>query len=122
VIEQLSARVVHLDVEALNLVLEVVVRPHRGHGHEQPERGRDQRLGDAGGDRGDTARAGERHARERVDDPEGGAEQAHERRGRADGGQAREAALQVHQVDGRCVLDRALGRVDRHVLVARDLA
>src|SRR5512140_3284171 len=48
VVEQLRAGVVHLDVEALDLAVEVVERPHRGDGHEQAERGRDQGLGDTG--------------------------------------------------------------------------
>src|SRR5437773_6212160 len=77
VVEQLGAGVVHLDVEALDLAREVVVRPHRRHGHEQAEGGGDQRLRDTGRDGRDAARAGERHAREGVDDPEGGAEEAH---------------------------------------------
>src|SRR4029453_8730321 len=62
-VEQLRAGVVHLDVEVLDLAVEVVERPHRGHCHEQPERGGDERLGDTGRDRRDSARPGERHAR-----------------------------------------------------------
>src|SRR5258706_9090890 len=41
VVEQLRARVVHLDVESLDLVVEVVVGPDGGDGHEQSERGGD---------------------------------------------------------------------------------
>src|SRR5438128_6232604 len=122
VVEQLRAGVVHLDVEALDLAREVVVRPHRRHRHEQAEGGGDERLRDTGRDGGDAARAGEGHAREGVDDPEGGAEQPHERRGGPDGGQARQPALEVGQVHGRRALDGPLGRVDRRFLVALHLA
>src|SRR5207244_7532076 len=117
VVEQLRAGVVHLHVEALDLAREVVVRPHRRHRHEQAEGGGDERLRDTGRDGGDAARAGEGHAREGVDDPEGGAEQPHERRGGPDGGQARQPALEVSQVHGRRALDGPLGRVDRRFLV-----
>src|SRR5437870_4937363 len=122
VVEQLRAGVVHLHVEALDLAREVVVRPHRRHRHEQAEGGGDERLGDAGRDGGDAARAGEGHARERVDDAEGGAEEAHEGRGGADRGQAAQAAFQVGQVHRGGALDRPLGRVDRRFLVALHLA
>src|SRR5262245_9376220 len=122
VVEQLGAGVVHLDAEAVDLAREIVVGPDRGHRHEQTECRGDEGLGDAGRDRGDAARAGERHARERVDDAEGGAEEAHEGGGGADRGQARQPALQVREVDCGGALDGALGGVDGSLLVALGLA
>src|SRR4029450_8599723 len=82
-VEQLRAGVVHLDVEVLDLAVEVVEGPHRGHRDEEPESGGDERLGDTGRDGRDAARPGERHAREGVDDAERGPEQTHEGRRRA---------------------------------------
>src|SRR5262249_31629097 len=64
VVEELGAGVVHLHVEALDLAVEVVERPHRGHGHEEAERGGDEGLRDARGDRRDAARSREGHPRE----------------------------------------------------------
>src|SRR5512140_1540545 len=122
VVEQLRAGVVHLDVEALDLPVEIVEGPHRGDGHEQAERRRDQGLGDTGGDRRDTARARERHAREGVDDAERRPEQADEGRGRADRREAREAAAEVGEVDGGGALDRPLGGLDGALAVALGLA
>src|SRR5260221_8255670 len=118
VVEELGARVVHLDVEALDFAVEVVVRPDRGHRHEEAERGGDEGLRDAGRDGGDAAGPGEGHARERVDDAKGGAEEAHEGSGGADGREAGEAALEVGQVHRGGALDGPLGGVDRGVLVA----
>src|SRR6266699_3605456 len=117
VIEELGAGVVHLHVEALDLAVEVVERPHRGHRHEEAEGGGDEGLRDPPGDGGDAARPREGHPREGVDDSEGGAEQTHEGRGGADGREAREPALEVGQVHRGGALDGALGRVDRRVLV-----
>ena len=74
VVEQLGARVVHLDVEALDAGGQVVVRPHGRNRDEQAEGGGDERLGDAGGDGSDTTGAGDGHAAEGVDDAEGRAE------------------------------------------------
>src|SRR5512143_1899140 len=122
VVEELGAGVVHLHVEALDLAVEVVERPHRGDGHEEAERGGDQRLRDAGRDRGDAARAREGHARERVDDPEGRPEEADEGGGGADRGEAGEAPLQVGEVHRGGTVDRTLGRLDGAVAVALGFA
>src|SRR5262245_54770944 len=122
VVEELRARVVHLDVEALDLAVEVVERPHRGHGHEKPERGGDERLGDARGDRRDAARAREGHARERVDDAEGRPEEAHEGRGGPDGGQAAQALPEVGELHRGGALDGPLRGVHGAFLVALNLA
>src|SRR6266540_3928867 len=121
VVEKLRAGVVHLHVEPLDLAREEVVGPDRGDGHEEAERRGDQGFRDAGGDGGDTARARQGHAREGVDDAEGGPEEAHERRRGSDGGQAAEAALEVGQVDGGRTLDGALGGVDGGLAVAGGL-
>src|ERR1051325_494360 len=75
VVDQLRRRVRHLHLEPVDLVEEVVVQPHRRDSHEEAERGRDERLGDAGRHGAETARAGEGHALERVDD---GGERAEE--------------------------------------------
>src|SRR5580704_13898154 len=53
VVDQLHRGVVHLDVESLNLVGEIVVRPDGGHGDEQAERGGDERFGNTAGDGGE---------------------------------------------------------------------
>src|SRR5262249_52261837 len=81
----LRAGVGHLDGEAIDAVLEVVIGPHRRNGHEQTERGGDERLGDTGRHRGDAA-AGGGHLGEGVDDADNGAEQPDERRRCANGG------------------------------------
>src|SRR5215213_4445426 len=49
----LRTRVRHLDGEAVDAVLEVVVRPDRRDGDEEAEGGGDERLGDTGRDRRD---------------------------------------------------------------------
>src|SRR5436190_24203752 len=61
-VDELGGGVGHLDLEALETVREVVEGHDRRDGDEQSERGRDQRLGDAGGDRADSARAAGGHA------------------------------------------------------------
>src|SRR5690349_2781406 len=67
-VDQLLRRVGHLDREVLDLGLEVVEDPHRRDRHHQTERRRDQRLGDTGRDRRQTAGARDRHARKRRHD------------------------------------------------------
>src|SRR5437660_7495711 len=57
----------HLDGEAVDAVLEVVVRPDRGDGDEETEGSGDERFGDTGRHGGDTA-AGGGHLLERVND------------------------------------------------------
>src|SRR5213594_948325 len=104
-IDQLRRRVGHLDPEELDLALEVVEHPHRRDGHRQPDRRGDERLGDTGRHRADAARARGRHAGERVDDPDDRPEQADERGGRADGGEAPETALHLGGGEGRGALD-----------------
>src|SRR5215210_6219310 len=118
VVDQLGRRVVHLDDEAVDLAREVVEEPHGGHRHGEPERGRQQRLGDAARDGADTGRLSRLHAGERVDDAEHRAEETHERGGRADGGETREAALELGRLDGDGALESALAGLD---LVARDV-
>src|SRR5207253_10994247 len=54
VIDELHRGVVHLDVKRFNLVGEIVVGPHGGHGDNQAKRGGDQRFSDTAGDRRQT--------------------------------------------------------------------
>src|SRR3982751_1075978 len=56
VVDQLLGAVGHLDRQIFDLGGEVVVGPHRGNRHHQTEGRGDQRLGDTGGDAGQTAR------------------------------------------------------------------
>src|SRR5687767_15634568 len=62
----LGAGVRHLDGEAIDTVLEVVVGPDRGDRHEETAGGGEKRFRDAGGDGGDTA-ARRGHAFEGLD-------------------------------------------------------
>src|SRR5512140_367261 len=79
IVDEFLARVRHLDGEEVDLRLEVVVQPHRRDGRHQAEGRRDQRLGDTGRHRRQTAGpAARRHAGERVDDTHRGAQQADE--------------------------------------------
>src|SRR6266511_6359676 len=100
VVDELLRGVGHLDREVLDLGGEVVVGPHRrNRDHEAEGRG-DQGLGDTGRDAGQTAGGALRgHAHERVHDTHRRAEQADERRGRADRAQDAQAALEVGQDD-----------------------
>ena len=107
VVDQLRRRIRHLDLEALDLVQEVVVHPHRRHGHEEAEGRRGQRLGDPGRHRAESARAGEGHPAERVDDADDRAEQSDERGRRGDGGQITEALLHLRGRHQRLPLDGA---------------
>ena len=65
---------------------EVIVDDHRGDRRDQTDRGREQRLGDAGSNHGEICRLRFRNADEAVHDAPDGAEQPDERRCRADGG------------------------------------
>src|SRR6185295_17650370 len=67
-VDQLRGGVRHLDLQALDPAGEVVEHPGGRDGHEEAERGGDERFRDTGGHGGDTARARGRHAAERVDD------------------------------------------------------
>src|SRR5512139_2374634 len=67
-VHELGRGVGHLDLEALEPRREIVERHDRGDGDEDPERRRDERLGDTGRHGGETARARHRDAGERVDD------------------------------------------------------
>src|SRR5271169_4310358 len=73
VIDELRGRIRHLDLEALDLVEEHVVEPHRRNGDEEAERGRDESFRDAGRHRTEAAGAGRGHAAEGVDDADDGA-------------------------------------------------
>ena len=79
---------------------ELVVEHHRGNRGEQPERGGEQRLGDAGRDHGKVRvlRGGDRLER-RHDAPDR-AEQADEGAGRADRGEHQEPALEPVDLAG----------------------
>src|SRR5438105_1383677 len=99
----LRAGVRHLDREAVDAILEVVVRPDRGDGDEQTEGRRDEGFGDTGRDGGDTTpRRG--HLLEGVDDADDRSEETDERRRGTDGGQNAEVLLQFRDGDhGRTV-------------------
>src|SRR5579871_1340240 len=71
-------------VDALHARLEVVVERDRHDADREAERRGDQGLGDAPGDHAEAAGAGDRHAVEGAHDAEHRAEQADERRRRAD--------------------------------------
>src|SRR6266699_2528703 len=65
VVDQLLRGVRHLHREEVDLGREVVVQPHRRNGDDEAERGSDQRLGHAAGDRlQGAAAAARRHALE----------------------------------------------------------
>src|SRR5882724_2608117 len=52
IVDQLFGDVGHLDIDEIDLREEIVVEPHRRNRHQQADTSRDQRLGDAAGDRG----------------------------------------------------------------------
>ena len=54
VIDQLAGGVVHLDVEGLHAIGEVVEEPHRRDGHKEAERRGDQGFRNTAGDSADT--------------------------------------------------------------------
>src|SRR5262245_37993729 len=84
VVDQLRGAVGHLDLEPLDLVHEDVEEPDRRNRDEEAERRRDERLRDARRHRRDTARTGQRHSAEGVDDADDRSEEPDERSGRAD--------------------------------------
>src|ERR1017187_6900622 len=85
VVHQFAGAVVHLDVERLHPVGEVVERHDGGDGDEQAESRRYQRFRNAAGDRADARGLLGRDAVEGVQNADHGAEQANERRGGSDG-------------------------------------
>src|SRR4051794_40896987 len=95
VVDQLRRGVVHFDVEVLDAAGEVIVEPHRRNGDDEPKRRLDERFGNTGRDRAETARAGRRDALERGDDADDRAEQSDEGRGGANRGERGDALLQV---------------------------
>src|SRR5271156_2968579 len=74
VVDQLGTGVAHFHVESLDPTGEIVVRPHRGHGHEKTDSGGDESFGNTAGHRAQTGRLLRRNALERVDDAGDGAE------------------------------------------------
>src|SRR5262245_61476970 len=121
-VHELVAGLVDLDLEALERPGEVVERHHRRNRHEDPQRRRDEGLGDAARDRRHPARSRGRDAAEGVDDPDDGAEQADERRRGADRGQCAQTALHAdHRLDLR-VLDGALDELEGSVRIAAGVA
>src|SRR5262249_31941820 len=67
-------------VDALHAVLEVVVEDERDDADREPERGRDERLGDPARNDAEAAGPRDRHAVERADDADHRPEEADERR------------------------------------------
>src|SRR5215472_17871037 len=118
VINQLRRRIVHFHDEAIDFAREIVEQPHRGHGHQQSQRGSEQRFGNTAGDGRDTRRFSVLHAAERVDDAEHCAEQTHEGSGRTDRRQSGETAPKLGGLDGDGSLQRALRGLN---LVTRDI-
>src|SRR5208337_5128096 len=112
VVDQLHRGVIHLNVESLHLVGEVVVGPHGRYGDEQTEGGGDEGFGDTAGDGRQTGGLLLLDALEGVQDADDRAEQSDERRRRTNGGQRREAALHFRMHDGDGALETALGGFD----------
>src|SRR6266516_1408688 len=120
VVDQLLGGIRHFDRQEVDLGAEVVVQPYGGNGDDEAERGRDERFRDTGRHRGERAAAARRrHAREGVHDPHHGAEQSHERGGRARRREDAQAALQLRRDDQHLALHVAallfLGQLDRAV-------
>jgi hypothetical protein len=112
VVHQLARAVVHLDVERLHLVGEVVERHNGRDGDEQTERGRDQSFRNTAGDCADTRGLLVAMAWKAFKNTDDGAEQADERGRRTDRGQTAKAALQLGVNDGFGTLEGALGALD----------
>src|SRR5436309_2900253 len=112
VIDELHRGVVHLDVERFNLVGEIVVGPHGGHGDDQAKRSGDQRFSDTAGDRRQTSRVALLDAFKRVQNADHRTEQSDERSRRADRGESREAALHFRVNDSYRALEATLGSFD----------
>src|SRR5580693_977341 len=108
VVDQLGAGVAHFHVEGFDPAREVVVRPHRGHGHEQTDSGGDESFGNTAGYRAQAGRLLGRNALERVDDAGDGAEQTYERGRRRDGRETGDATLQFGVNDRLGALESAV--------------
>src|SRR6267154_3947163 len=112
VVDELHGGVVHFDVERLDAIGEVVVRPHRGDGDEKPKRGGDERFRDTARDGGETGLLGRFDALERVQDANDSAEEADEGCSGTDGGERRKATLHFRVHNGNRALETALGGFD----------
>ena len=99
VVHQLAGAVVHLNVERLNLVREVVERHNRGNGHQKSERRRYKRFRNTTGHSADTRRLLGRDLLEGVQNSDDRAEQADEWCGGTDGRQTAKAPLQFRVND-----------------------
>src|SRR6202521_3726145 len=109
IIDELHRGVVHLDVERLDFIGEIVVRPHRGDGDEKTQRGGYQRFRDTAGDGRQTGSLALLDALEGVQNADHGTEHADERRGGADSRQSGEAALHFGVDNGNRAFETALG-------------
>src|SRR5579875_179894 len=109
VVHQFRRAVVHLDVERLNLVPEVVEEHHGRDGDEQTERGCYESFRNTAGHSADTGCLGARDRTEGVQNADHGAEQADKGGRGADGGQTAEALLQLRMNNSFRTLKRALG-------------
>src|SRR5437016_2170203 len=112
VVDEFHGGVVHLDVEGLHFVGEVVVSPDGRDGHEEAEGGGDERFGDTAGNSRQTSGLVRGDALKRVQDTDDGAEETDERRGRTDRGEGGEPALHFGVDDGNGALKAALSGVD----------
>jgi hypothetical protein len=81
VVDQLARRVVHLDVERLHLISEIVERPDGRDSDQQSESSCDQRLGDTAGDGRDACRVLRGDLTEGLENTGDGSEQTDEGRG-----------------------------------------
>src|SRR5262245_43286007 len=105
-VHDLVRRLIDLHLEPLEDPCEVVEGDDRRDCHEDPKGGRDERLGDAAGDRRHSAGPRGGDAAECVDDPDHGPEEADERRRRSDRGQRPGAASHLDQRLDLAVLER----------------
>src|SRR6266850_466699 len=90
VVDEFHRGVVHLDVERLDAVGEVVVCPHRRDGDEESKRGGNKGFRDTAGDGGETGSLGGSDTFKRVQDADDRAEEADERCGRTNRGESRQ--------------------------------
>src|ERR1700676_3082713 len=109
VIHQLGAGVPHFDVKGFDTSREIVIHPDRGNSDEQTHGGGYQRFRNTASDGAQSGRFLGRDALERVDDADYRSEQSHEGAGRTNGGEARDAALQLGVNDSLGAFESALG-------------